>query len=130
MIKEQKVAETGGMKVTWFIVIILYYNAYVIKEHKVMGLYWQDCLAKMDNAQKQDLFDNCVYDSCHLNDFETVICTHGASMAMVCQNQLEVTVTWRSPSLCREFFVTEEMEHSMGNFWNLTNILVQTRPEC
>ena len=56
----------------------------------------------MNDAQRQDMFDNCVYDSCHLEDFETVVCGHAASMAMVCQNQFDYTVTWRTESFCRE----------------------------
>ncbi|ELU10327.1 hypothetical protein CAPTEDRAFT_158152 [Capitella teleta] len=61
---------------------------------------FKDCLAKMEDSQKKDLFDNCVYDSCHLNDFENVICDHSASMAKICQGAYEVTVTWRSDDLC------------------------------
>ena len=60
----------------------------------------------MEDGQKKDLFDNCVYDSCHLNDFETVMCEHAASMAKICSGgAYEVIVTWRSNDLCREFYI-------------------------
>ncbi|ELT91217.1 hypothetical protein CAPTEDRAFT_77232, partial [Capitella teleta] len=55
---------------------------------------------KMDEVQLEDMYMNCVYDACLLDDYVNPICEHGASMAMVCQAQFEITVTWRSEDLC------------------------------
>ncbi|ELU10221.1 hypothetical protein CAPTEDRAFT_141748, partial [Capitella teleta] len=63
------------------------------------GLF-KDCLSKMEEDEKKILLDSCVYDSCHLNDFETVICTQMAAMARTCQSTYEVTVAWRSAVFC------------------------------
>ena len=54
----------------------------------------------MDEAQIQDIFDNCVYDSCHLEDYETIICEHAASLNQVCNAMFSITVEWRDDDLC------------------------------
>merc|ERR1711976_622213 len=61
---------------------------------------FKECLAQMDEFQAKDLFDNCVYDSCHLQDYETVVCEHAASMNMICNAMYGVTVVWRGKDLC------------------------------
>ncbi|ELT96344.1 hypothetical protein CAPTEDRAFT_168416 [Capitella teleta] len=61
---------------------------------------FKDCIAQMDEVQLEDMYMNCVYDACLLDDYVNPICEHGASMAMVCQAQFEITVTWRSEDLC------------------------------
>jgi hypothetical protein len=61
---------------------------------------FKECIAKLDPVQVEDMFTNCVFDACYLNDYENPICEHAASMAMVCQGALDITVTWRSADRC------------------------------
>merc|ERR1711976_198495 len=61
---------------------------------------FKECLKQMDEFQAKDLFDNCVYDSCHLQDFETVICEHASAMNQICNAMFSITVEWRDDDLC------------------------------
>merc|ERR1711976_45771 len=71
---------------------------------------FKECLAQMDEFQAKDLFDNCVYDSCHLQDYETVVCEHAASMNLICNAMYSITVEWRGKDLC-EMEWGENMEY-------------------
>merc|ERR1711976_275652 len=61
---------------------------------------FKECLAAMDAAQKDSLFENCVYDACALKDYENTICTHAASTAKVCKTDKGITVSWRTADRC------------------------------
>ena len=65
------------------------------------SLCLQTCLAKMTQAQKDEIFDNCVYDACNLNNFEDIVCRHSSSVAKICIAQYNLQVTWRSTDFCR-----------------------------
>jgi hypothetical protein len=61
---------------------------------------FKTCLASMSELQRDEIFDNCVYDACNLNNYEDIVCRHAASVAKVCTDQYDLKITWRSTSFC------------------------------
>jgi fibrillin 1 len=59
-----------------------------------------ECIAKMPADQANDIFNNCVYDSCHLNEYNSTVCENAASLNKICKAQYGLSITWRSEDLC------------------------------
>ena len=57
----------------------------------------------MSEAQRKEVFDNCVYDSCNLNNYEDIVCRHAKSLARICTDQYNLKISWRSANFCRKY---------------------------
>jgi len=59
-----------------------------------------DCLSQMSPEQRKVHYENCIFDSCTLELFDTIVCTFGESLALECANEFNIVVQWRSNSFC------------------------------
>lgn len=59
-----------------------------------------DCLSKMDSAQREGLFENCVFDACNLDNYIDIVCRHAASLSRVCSDNYGMSITWRTEAFC------------------------------
>ena len=49
-------------------------------------------------------YDNCVFHSCTLEEYNTTVCEHAASTATFCQDAYGVNVAWMTTDFCRMFY--------------------------
>ncbi|ELT90278.1 hypothetical protein CAPTEDRAFT_158768 [Capitella teleta] len=61
---------------------------------------FKTCLTKMTDTQKADIFDNCVFDACSVDNYVDIVCRHAASLAKICVDQYNIKVSWRSGDFC------------------------------
>ncbi|ELT93373.1 hypothetical protein CAPTEDRAFT_227572 [Capitella teleta] len=59
-----------------------------------------DCVNALGERKTAYIYDICIFDSCHVEDFQSSPCEQGAFMAEFCQRNYNITVRWREKTGC------------------------------